>query len=303
MLDPALVQLVAADLDAEEGLIEKDFHMVRALAVIAGMDHAGAQAAFSGGTSLSKGWALIKRFSEDLDFKIAQPPAPSKTAAHKFRSGYRERFLAAMENAGFALAKPPRIGDDATYVNAVFDYGAQYPTAATLRSELRIELTFDEPALAPSMRAVQSFFGLAAKHSPEVPALLCIDPVETAADKLGALAWRTYVRDRSRPADDPTVVRHLHDLAVLEPIASSSDAFIELARRTLKVDALRAKIAGLDAMVMLTAMLPKISGDPEWRAEYARFVRNVAYGPDAERIAFERALTSCERLVKAVVQE
>jgi hypothetical protein len=45
---------------------------VRAIRVIAGVDTAGMMPAFSGGTSLSKGWELIKRFSEDIDFKVGE---------------------------------------------------------------------------------------------------------------------------------------------------------------------------------------------------------------------------------------
>jgi hypothetical protein len=69
VLDPALVERIAADLRSDPSLIEKDWHVVRALGVIANVDTAGMMPAFSGGTSLSKGWELIKRFSEDIDFR------------------------------------------------------------------------------------------------------------------------------------------------------------------------------------------------------------------------------------------
>ena len=59
MLDRKLVERVAGALATDEGLVEKDWHVVRALAAIAAVDHAGAALAFSGGTSLSKGWRLI----------------------------------------------------------------------------------------------------------------------------------------------------------------------------------------------------------------------------------------------------
>ncbi|WP_276968644.1 aldo/keto reductase, partial [Metallibacterium scheffleri] len=39
--------------------------VVRAIGVIAALDHEGARPVFSGGTSLSVGWGLIQRFSED----------------------------------------------------------------------------------------------------------------------------------------------------------------------------------------------------------------------------------------------
>ena len=46
-------------------IIEKDYYVTEALRVIA--DTAGDKVIFKGGTSLSKGWNLIQRFSEDID--------------------------------------------------------------------------------------------------------------------------------------------------------------------------------------------------------------------------------------------
>jgi hypothetical protein len=46
-------------------LIEKDYHVTEALRLIVAC--AGDKVIFKGGTSLSKGWNLIQRFSEDID--------------------------------------------------------------------------------------------------------------------------------------------------------------------------------------------------------------------------------------------
>ena len=48
---------------------EKDWWVVHTLAVIYTMDCAGCLV-FKGGTSLSKGWNLIQRFSEDIDLAL-----------------------------------------------------------------------------------------------------------------------------------------------------------------------------------------------------------------------------------------
>lgn len=48
-----------------ESFIEKDYYVTEALRAIA--MHAGNHVIFKGGTSLSKGWNLIERFSEDID--------------------------------------------------------------------------------------------------------------------------------------------------------------------------------------------------------------------------------------------
>src|SRR5882762_4510315 len=48
-----------------EAIIEKDYFVTEALRIIE--TAAGAKVIFKGGTSLSKGWNLIERFSEDVD--------------------------------------------------------------------------------------------------------------------------------------------------------------------------------------------------------------------------------------------
>jgi hypothetical protein len=112
--DRRLVEEIAADLGTAPGLVEKDWHVVRALAVIAQMDPGGMRPAFSGGTSLSKGWELIKRFSEDIDFKIGEPAASSAGQGRRARTAYRERVLAALNGGGFELLGKPIIGNESS---------------------------------------------------------------------------------------------------------------------------------------------------------------------------------------------
>lgn len=62
-------------------IIEKDYYVTEALRVIA--EIAGDKTIFKGGTSLSKGWNLIERFSEDIDLfldPLAFKPALGKKA-------------------------------------------------------------------------------------------------------------------------------------------------------------------------------------------------------------------------------
>jgi hypothetical protein len=54
-----------ADRGLRPGVIEKDYYVTEALRQI--NDDAGAHVIFKGGTSLSKGWNLLDRFSEDID--------------------------------------------------------------------------------------------------------------------------------------------------------------------------------------------------------------------------------------------
>lgn len=154
MLDLRLVERIATELAIDPGLVEKDWHVVRALAVMAGLDHGEARVVFSGGTSLSKGWELIQRFSEDIDFKIEMPKPASRSAGEKLRRAIRSRIAGALKAGGFAPIGTPIVGDEGRFMSATFNYGAQFPANAALRPELKVELTFSASALPAIGRQV-----------------------------------------------------------------------------------------------------------------------------------------------------
>lgn len=63
-----------------EQFVEKDYYVTEILRIVA--DTLGDTAMFKGGTSLSKGWGLISRFSEDIDLFVNPDryrPRPGKT--------------------------------------------------------------------------------------------------------------------------------------------------------------------------------------------------------------------------------
>jgi predicted nucleotidyltransferase component of viral defense system len=300
--DRRLVEEVAADLGTSPGLIEKDWHVVRAIGVIAQIDHAGMMPAFSGGTSLSKGWELIKRFSEDIDFKVEEPAASSASRARRERTAYRHRVLEALTSAGFELVEKPDVGNESRFFSADLAYGAEFGAGQGLRPHIRIEMTFQATALPPVARPIRSLIAMAQRQPPEVATFACVDPVETAADKLSALAWRVHARDRARPDDDPTIIRHLHDLAALEQHVAAAPRFAELLLAAAAADVGRGGGAEIsaDPAAMFAEMLRRLETDPQWAREYEDFVRQVSFGGPDELIGFAEALASCTRMVDMV---
>lgn len=304
MLDRRRVEQVAADLLTSPGLVEKDWQVTRAIGVLATMDHDGAQPAFGGGTSLSKAWGLIKRFSEDIDFKVAMPPAPSRNQAKKARSAYRERVLAALTSARFTLAGEPMKRDESRFYSAELNYAGLFDTGPGLRAHIRIEMQLEGPTLAPVDRPISSLIAIAGRGAPEVAAFPCVDPVETAADKLSALAWRVRARNRNNTDDDPTIVRHIHDLAALQSRALQSGAFVDLVWKARAQDARRGNVAhaALGPAELFSAMLERISSDRLWAKEYEEFVDAVSFAAPGDRIGFTTALAALRELVTRAVQ-
>jgi len=84
----------AARLNLPEVAVEKDFWVCWTLRKLFELPRWGARLTFKGGTSLSKGWKLIERISEDIDIVIdrgalgfdgdnAPDKAPSKSQTNK----------------------------------------------------------------------------------------------------------------------------------------------------------------------------------------------------------------------------
>jgi predicted nucleotidyltransferase component of viral defense system len=298
VLDPRLVERLAEDLGTSPGLVEKDWHVVRALGVIAKVDPAGMMPAFSGGTSLSKGWELIKRFSEDIDFKVGEPAASSASRARRERTAYREHVLEALAASDFEMIGKPDAGNASRYFSADVAYGAEFGSGQGLRPHIRIEMSFRAPALAPVVRPIRSIIAAAQRQPHEIASFPCVDPVETAADKLSALAWRVRARDRTRADDDPTIVRHLHDLAALERQVASAPCFGELVRAAAAADVGRGgSTAADDPAAMFSDMLRRLETDALWAREYEDFVRAVSFAAPGEAIDFAHALAACTRLM------
>jgi predicted nucleotidyltransferase component of viral defense system len=299
-INPELIEAIAAELVVDASLVEKDWYAIRIIAAISGVKHPKMRLVFSGGTSLAKGYGLIQRFSEDIDFKVAMPAEGLKRT--DFRE-YRERIVEAIRagSEDWSLAN-----DDIQSLNASrffkceIAYRHLFQRASALRPNVRLEVTFDPPALPFEERPLQSFVAQAQEQEPEVISIPCVSPVETAADKLSALVWRVAARDRNSLQDDATLVRHLHDLAALERVIAQSNDFVPLVLKCLIKDASRDKKSGteaLPAIERLRRMLNGLENDPLYEAEYERFVLGMSYAADSERPNFQESLEVAARLV------
>jgi len=66
-----LIRIVANERTIAPALVEKDYWIMRCLY---GLQQLGFKFELKGGTSLSKGFQIINRFSEDIDIRIEPPP-------------------------------------------------------------------------------------------------------------------------------------------------------------------------------------------------------------------------------------
>ena len=293
--EPEPIEAIATDLGVDPFFVEKDWYAIRLVATIINVKQDNLTLVFSGGTSLSKGYGLIRRFSEDLDFKLLLPDTGITRPA---RRNYRRAIVEAIraENDWTLEDDDVEVMNDHRFFRCQVAYPTRFTVAPTLRPSLQLEVTLASPALASEERSLRSFAAEARQEQPEVPQIHCVAPAETAADKVSAFTWR--VLDQ-RARKDRTLMRHVHDLAVLEPLATAHQGFPGLLHRLLDADATRgATNPDLDARTPVERLAVALDAvtDQEHAANYEVFVRAMCYGTENETPTYQDGLDAIRRL-------
>ena len=296
-LDPDIIEDIAAEMGISSAFVEKDWYAVQALKALAEHESDGFQAIFSGGTSLSKGYGLIQRFSEDLDFRCLALRSGSAGQMRKLRRAYRGGILGAVESVDVLVLDRDQVTVASNYVKFELGYPQNHDTSASLRAGLQIEFSFTQPRLEAEVRQVQSFVSYYTETEPEVE-ILCLPPIETAADKLSAWTWRVLKRDRSAHGDDPAMIRHLHDIsALISVIRGDQELFVDVAESSFEGDRQTGK---RDTQAPFTESIQEaiecLDNDEEYREEYRQFVDAMSYADDDESVDFDSAVDTLQEV-------
>lgn len=300
--DEALLGRVAGALAVDEAFVEKDWYVIHAIEHLAAVATGDIEPVFSGGTSLLKGHKLIRRFSEDADFKLSLSAAfAAKSQAQKKStlSAFKKSLVAGWSEAGFTVTDI-LAGSGNAFIRIDMDYPTSLAPHASLRPHIQVEVSAKPPRLPTIDRALTSFVNQYRGEAAEIAAIPCVDPVETAADKLSAFCWRMLTRERGSDNDDPTIIRHLHDLAALEATATASPEFGPLLLETLNSDAKRGgrALAEMTPAERLSAMRERLASDELYAEEYARFVGGMAFAGEPEIPSFEAAVIAVGNLCR-----
>jgi predicted nucleotidyltransferase component of viral defense system len=234
--------LAFQQVDAAMGLqavsVEKDFWVCWTLRELFRLPGIGEHLTFKGGTSLSKAWKLIERFSEDIDLVVDKEAlgfggntAPGKAPSNKQRkarlenlmdasrlwvqgtiqSAFAARITDALGDSGWKLEVDPEMADGQCLL---FHYPSVFPagSAGYVRPVVKIELgarSDDWPHETKSIQpyVIEHFSALDPDGSFSVRVLAA---ERTFWEKACLLHEETF-----RPADKPRKIRmarHYYDL-------------------------------------------------------------------------------------------
>lgn len=222
-----LFETLAAIKGLPPAVVEKDYWVMHCLW---GLQQLGLKFEMKGGTSLSKGWGIIERFSEDIDIRFEPPPGLSvrgdKRAQIAARFDFFDALALQIKIPGIA-AQRNRVYDDEKAQNGgislKYDSFFTPDPALGLKPEVLLEAGFartapNEPRDFNSWvldKALSS--GLDVDNNSAL-GIKCFNPEYTFVDKLQTICRRfRQWRDRNDPQKDRPrqFSRHYYDVFML----------------------------------------------------------------------------------------
>lgn len=270
------------------GVLEKDVLITEVLESFSEMSDSGISVVFCGGTCLSKAYRLIDRMSEDVDFKVGVPSDLTKSARSKLLSDFKKRAVSELERRGFLVPLSEIVARDGNnYVAMNLHYQSKFPSVASLRPEIKLEINARPPLLPTARRAVQTMLdGLVGKQGN--PVLIdCISIEETLAEKVLSFLRRTseMLAGRNRGDYDDRLVRHLYDShAIVNKHSGLEESWLfEHFAAMVRNDAMQFRNQypefEQDPVGQLRVTLEMLQDNPaRFELDYGRFVNELVFG-------------------------
>ena len=221
-----LIRIVGANENIAPALIEKDYWIMQSLY---GLQRLGLAFELKGGTSLSKGYGLIDRFSEDIDIRIeppANPPVMSgrnhdKPAHVEGRKAFYDRLAQTIVIDGITAVERDTAFDDIRQYRSGgirLAYASKNGPVEGLKEGILLEVGFDD--VAPNEpRDISSWAYDYAAGRVEIldnraRGVACYHPGHTLVEKLQAIS--TKFRQQQETGVFPAnFMRHYYDVYCL----------------------------------------------------------------------------------------
>lgn len=295
--DQELFAQVLADTAAylginDTGIVEKDYFVTLFLQKIA---EKRPGVIFKGGTSLSKCYKLISRFSEDIDLSV-------ETEAAKLTEGQRKKLkqdiVSIIEEAGFSLENADQIRSRRDFNRYVIDFRSA-SAADFLNPHLIVETSVfikSFPTQTMDAASLVYDFLLARNAQADIeryglqPFKVKVQSIErTFIDKVFAIA--DYYLDGRVQLHS----RHIYDLYKLYPKIAFDDSFRQLVSDVREIR--RSHITCLSAQegVNLPELLRKIVDEDYFKADYNQITDTLLF----ENLPYSQAIAVIQKILDA----
>jgi hypothetical protein len=219
-----LIRIVASEQSIDPALVEKDYWLMHCLY---GLQKLGFKFELKGGTSLSKGYAAIARFSEDIDIQIEPPDGhdvktgknQDKPVHCESRKQFYDWLVASIRIDGIEGVERDTAFDDEKYRSGGIrlHYGTTTDEVPGLKEGVLLELGFDD--VTPN--APKTITSWAYEHAAAVGKIdiidnraigvLCYHPGYTLVEKLQTISTKFRLQQEAGVFDE-NFMRHYYDV-------------------------------------------------------------------------------------------
>ena len=284
--DILLRVLVEYGIDA--AIIEKDYYVTLLLKNIAGLVP---EIIFKGGTSLSKCYRLIERFSEDIDISIFEEVKPTESRRRKLKEG----IVKAVELSELTLENKDDIRSRRDFNRYIIAYPSVFSSSA-VKPKLIVETAVFTGIYPTEIQTVGNYiFDYLSKNN----ALNFVDtttlrpfpikvqkPERTFIDKVFALC------DYHLAGSHEQHSRHIYDIYRLFSTIKTDGSLKELIEKVRKERKLLSMCPSAQDSVDINALLKEIIGKEAYKADY----NNTTYRLLFKKVPYEEAVEILKKI-------
>ena len=279
-----IIETVALEIKKNRIMVEKDIVQSMFLYELSKSD---LPFVFKGGTSLSKAYSLIDRFSEDIDLSLSRKVSQSE------KKNIKECILNIGKNLNLKLINEDNIKSRFDYNKYIFEYESLFDTKSV---EIIIETNFFEIAYPINKVKINNYIGSFIKDNKidinfdfEANSFeFNVQSLErTFIDKVFAIC--DYRLQNMAQRDS----RHLYDIAKMVPYIKFDDEFKELIKK-VRLDRMKSKNnPSADEKYNITQMLNEIIDSKFFETDYKNLTLKLLY----EEYSYEKTINDGIKIV------
>lgn len=284
-----IILRAAEDTGIEPSIIEKDYYVTLFLKRIVELQP---NIIFKGGTSLSKCYKLINRFSEDIDLNLETETHPSEGQ----RKNLKKHIVSVIDEFDFTFVNPEDVRSRRDYNRYIIDYPTLFPTDY-LKENLIVETAVYIKAYpCVRLRASSLIYDYLKKNGyDELIVQYQLHPFEvnvqtadrTLIDKVYALG-DYYLDGRIREHS-----RHIYDIYKLLSVVKLDDALRHLAIAVYEERKPHINCRSAKEGIVMNALLQEIIDRAVYKQDYEEITKKILF----EDVDYETAIAAVQEIV------
>lgn len=302
-----LIETARLKINLSQTVLEKDYWVTQLIHAASKIENEYFRLVFCGGTCLAKAHKIVKRMSEDLDFKIQLKNTNeifSRSHLTKELKQFRNQIMSSLVNSDLKI-NDFAVRNEGKYSRIELNYPISFPGNNGLRPNILLEFTLSNILLKTEILDVNTII----EDTLAIPPLFsstpthCLSINETAIEKWVGLTRRIAAIERGYHHDDKTLIRHVYDLNAIINDTKFSAKFFNLAKVIICHDIEQVKNQhpeyAIDPATEIKKSLELLRNKLLWRERYSEFIETMTYSNNTQ--PYTEALDAIEKISLQII--